>query len=116
MGDDSLTPFGSSSGESLSNLIEAVNNWVNDGQPIFNELLNALHNADITLEPMVETFVFSVVGGYTFNFSKAMKDGMSVTDSHSHSMTLLMQNPRITELTERWLHQSVDAQISKVVE
>lgn len=117
MGEDSVTPFvGSSSTESLSSLIEAVTSWVKDGQPIFNNLLNELHQADITLDPMIETFVFSIVGGYTFNFSKAMHDGMSITESHAHSMTLLMQNPRVTQMTEQWLQQHVESQISKVVE
>lgn len=102
--------------ESLSYLVQAVDRWVHEGQPIFNELLSALHESDISLDPVIETFVFSVVGGYTYNFSKAMNDGMSVTQSHTHSMNLLMQNPKITELTESFLSGVVDSQISKVVD
>ena len=115
--DLSVTSFGSSSAdESLSYLISSVNKWVEEGQPIFNELLSALHTSDIVLEPVIETFVFSVVGGYTYNFSQAVNDGMSVTQAHSHSLSLLMQNPKITDMTEAFLSQAVENKISKVVE
>lgn len=115
--DLSVTSFGSPpTDESLSSLISAVELWVKDGQPIFNELLSALHECDITLEPVIETFVFSIVGGYTYNFSQAVQDGLSVGQAHSHSMSLLMRNPKITDMTEAFLSQAVENHISKVVE
>lgn len=105
-----------STAESLSSLTQAIDKWVHDGQPIFNDLLAELHNAGTIVDPMVQTFVFSVVGGYTYNFSESMKNGLSVAESHLHSITSLMQNPSVEKLTQGFMQQAVDDHISKVVE
>lgn len=115
MGDDTSTPFGSSSDVSLSSFIHAVDHWVVVGQPALNDMLNALHESGVELDPMIETFVFSIVGGYTFNFSQAMLDGMSMTDAHAHSVNLMMKNPKISSLTESMLQNAVADKIDKVV-
>lgn len=117
MGDDSSAPFGSSSVESLpSNFTKNVEAWVNDGQPILNDLLQSLHEGEFIKEPMVETFVFTIVGGYSYNFSKAVREGMSVGDAHSHAMTLLIQNPKMESMTEAFMQNTVAGHVSKVVE
>ena len=115
MGDDTSTPFGSSSDVSLSTFTDAVENWVLVGQPALNGMLNALHESGLELDPMIETFVFSIVGGYTFNFSQGMLDGMSLSDSHAHSVSLMMKNPKISNLTESMLQNVVADKIDKVV-
>ena len=101
---------------SLSSLISSLERWVNEGQPILNDLLQDLHESKIQLDPIIETFVFSVVGGYTWNFSSAMKSGDSITDANSHAITALMQNPKITGMMEQFMQQKVSEHIESVVE
>ncbi len=102
--------------EPLSSLTDNINRWVFDGQPILNDLLQSLHESKIQLDPVVETFVFSIVGGYTYNFSKAMRDGMSAAESNSHAITALMTNPKITDMMEQFMQQKVSEHIESVVE
>ena len=102
--------------EPLSSLTDNINRWVFDGQPILNDLLQSLHESKIQLDPVVETFVFSIVGGYTYNFSKAMRDGMSAAESNSHAITALMMNPKITDMMEQFMQQKVSEHIESVVE
>lgn len=117
MGDDSSAPFGSSSVESLpSSFISNIEAWVREGQPLLNNLLQSLHECNMIKEPMLETLVFSVVGGYSFNFSKAVSEGLSVGDAHSHAMSLLISNPKMSQMTETFMRGAVADQISKVVE
>ena len=102
--------------ESLSSLISNINRWVHEGQPILNDLLQDLHESKIRLDPIVETFVFSVVGGYTWNFSAAMQNGDSITDANSHAITALMHNPKITSMMEQFMQQKVSEHIESAVE
>ena len=81
-----------------------------------NDLLQDLHESKIRLDPIVETFVFSVVGGYTWNFSAAMQNGDSITDANSHAITALMQNPKITDMMEQFMQQKVSQHIETVVD
>lgn len=122
MDDDSTTPppevsaLSSPSDESLSSLTQSIEKWVLEGQPILNELLQSLHDSEIILEPLIETFIFSIVGGYTYHFSNSMMSGNSVTDSNAHSLSALMQNPKITALMEQFLQQKITSHIETVVE
>lgn len=101
---------------SLSSLTDNINRWVLDGQPILNDLLQSLHESKVELDPIIETFIFSIVGGYTYNFSKAMTDGMSVIESNSHAITSLMTNPKVSSMMESFMQDRVSAHIESVVE
>lgn len=115
--DESVSPVLPSDPEaSLSSFVENVNRWVHEGQPILNDLLQSLHESKMELDPIIETFVFSVVGGYTWNFSSAMQNGDSMTDANSHAITALMQNPKITGMMEQFMQQKVSEHIESVVE
>lgn len=103
-------------GESLSSLTEQVHRWAKDGQPIFNDLLSALHESPIELEPMIDTFIFAVVGGYTYRLSTAIEAGDDIISAHHHAITALMQNPKITQMVEDFMQNQVAAHIETVVD
>tara|TARA_R110002020_G_scaffold120031_3_gene273513 strand:+ start:2185 stop:2535 length:351 start_codon:yes stop_codon:yes gene_type:complete len=97
-------------------LTDAILGWTLEGQPHLEKLLSALHNDNIITEPLIQTFIFSVLGGYSHHFTSSLIDTQDIEQAHHHAMAAVMTNPNVSKMTESLLQQQITNAVKEVVE
>jgi hypothetical protein len=98
-------------------LTEAILDWVVNGQPHLEKLLSSLHNENIIKEPLIQTMIFSIVGGYSHHFSASLiYDTQDIEQAHHHALSAVMSNPNVAKMTETILQTQVTKAVRGVIE
>tara|TARA_R110002110_G_scaffold312210_2_gene525601 strand:+ start:27 stop:380 length:354 start_codon:yes stop_codon:yes gene_type:complete len=117
VGDSEDTSPSSAHLSSLSpQLTDAILGWVLDGQPHLEKLLSSLHDENIIHEPLIQTMIFSIVGGYSHHFSASLIDTQDIEQAHHHALSAVMSNPNVAKMTESILQAQVTQAVRGVVE
>lgn len=119
MGDSDDSPSSSDGAQGLRlspALTDAILGWVLDGQPHLEKLLSALHEENVIIEPIVQTMIFSIMGGYSHHFSACLIDTEDIEQAHYHALGAVMQNPHVTKMTETIIQSQVSQAVKGVIE
>ena len=100
---------------SPSSLDIALTNWVVMGQGLLNDVLFEMSKGQLVKDEMMKTLIFSVVGGYTFHFSKSWKTDNDYQLAHSQAITKLMSQPQITSMIEGFMQNKISTKVEEMV-
>ena len=116
-GDSNSTDAFSSGDEDLSpsTLDIALTNWAVIGQGLLNDVLFEMNKNELVKDEMMRTLIFSVVGGYTFHFSKSWRTDSDYELAHSQAITKLMSQPQITSMIEGFMQNKVSSKVEEMV-
>ena len=98
-----------------SSLDIALTNWAVIGQGLLNDVLFEMSKNQLVKDEMMKTLIFSVVGGYTFHFSKSWKTDNDYQLAHSQAITKLMSQPQITSMIEGFMQNKVSSKVEEMV-
>tara|TARA_R110001606_G_C15305609_1_gene643067 strand:+ start:652 stop:1011 length:360 start_codon:yes stop_codon:yes gene_type:complete len=117
-GDDEDTAHSSpSSSSSVSaELRLALGDFCGEGYGKLSHLLQVLHKEKIISDPMLQTLLFVGLGGYFHFFSAHFNETGMAEESHIHAVGMVMKNPRVGNLVEQMMSQTIASKISGVVE
>ena len=90
--------------------------WCNEGLNPFVNLLTELEKSNVIKDPMIKTLIFNVFGGYLFNVSTAFDLNDDIELAHSIAFNELMRDPKVSAMVNSVMRDTVNSQISKVVE
>lgn len=115
-GDTDDSAHSSPSVEPSSELELALIDFCNEGYDSISKLLQVLHKEGLITDPMLQTLLFVGLGGYTHFFATHFKETNQVQESHIHAVGSVMKNPRVGNLVEQMMSQTIASKISEVVE
>ena len=119
MGDDaehSAHPSTSAASSVSRELDEALGSFCGEGYDKLANLLQTLHREKIVNDPILQTLLFVGLGGYFHFFSAHFNETGMAEESHIHAVGMVMKNPRVGNLVEQMMSQTIASKISGVVE
>ena len=99
-----------------SALLSTIEAWVNNGLPLFEDLLGALYAHEIIQDATTHTLLFNVCGGYMHHFGNAFRDTADLEQSHHHAFTALTKDERIAQIAQGLMQNAVLSGVEKVVD
>jgi hypothetical protein len=115
-GDTDDSAHSSPSVEPSSELTLALIDFCGDGYDSLATLLQVIHKERLISDPMLQTLLFVGLGGYIHFFSTHFNETSMVEESHIHAVGMVMKNPRVGNLVEQMMSQTIASKISEVVE
>ena len=78
--------------------------------------MNELHNANIVKEPLIYTLIFNIFGGYLLSFNLSYLEHKNVALAHAEAFNELMNDPALSQMANNFMRDTVNSQISKVID
>ena len=85
----------------------AMSDWVMEGTPFFERMMQTLHQSGRVSDPMGQLLIFSVIGGYIHHFGTEWKISQDIDTSHASAMSKVMQNPAVGQTVEKFMSNQV---------
>lgn len=94
-------------------LTELISNWVMEGLPIFEKLMEGLFKEGVIKDPTQQLLLFNVIGGFNHHFGEAWKLEFDLQDSTTIAISKMMANPAIGKMVESFMQNQVEENVMR---